>query len=107
MNTDPVIFAKAMADETRQEILKHLCCEWLNVTDLVEKLGGRVKQPTVSHHLKLLEDAGLVEVRQDGRQRFYTLDQQRMTMCCGMLISRFAPNYAGGVVSPEDITVRD
>ena len=30
---DSVAFAKAMADDTRQEIMKHLCCEWLSVNE--------------------------------------------------------------------------
>ena len=56
-----ITFAKALADETRQEIMKLLCCEWLSVNDVVDALGGRVNQPTVSHHLKLLAEAELVE----------------------------------------------
>ena len=95
MNTDEVAFAKALADETRQQIMKHLCCAWLSVTDVVEKLEGRVNQPTVSHHLKKLAEVGLVSVRRDGRQRFYTLNQDRLTVCCGRLVQRFAPDYVG------------
>jgi DNA-binding transcriptional ArsR family regulator len=94
MDIDPVLFAKALADETRQEIMKHLCCVWLSVNDVVDKLGGRVNQPTVSHHLKKLEEAGLVLVRQEGRQRFYTLNQERLSVCCGRLIKVFAPSYS-------------
>lgn len=94
MNTDPVVFAKALADDTRQEIMKHLCCVWLSVNDVVDKLGGKVNQPTVSHHLKKLEEANLVQVRQEGRQRFYTLNQEQMTMCCDLLVIKFAPDYA-------------
>jgi DNA-binding transcriptional ArsR family regulator len=75
----------------------------MSVNDVVTALGGRVKQPTVSHHLKLLEEAGLVTVRQEGRQRYYTLNQARMTACCGMLISRFAPDYASKVIQPDSI----
>lgn len=90
---DPVLFAKALADETRQEIMKRLCCCWLNVNDLVEQMEGRVNQPTVSHHLKKLEEAGLVEVRQEGRYRFYTLNQERLTVCCGALVTTFAPEF--------------
>ncbi len=95
MDADPVTFAKALADETRQEIMKHLCCAWLSVNEVVEALGGRVNQPTVSHHLKKLEEAGLVLVRQEGRQRFYSLNQAQLTVCCGMLVSRFAPDFTG------------
>ncbi len=94
MNIDPVEFAKVLADDTRQEIMKHLCCSWLSVNEVVEKLGDKVNQPTVSHHLKKLEEAGLVSVRQDGRQRFYTLKQEQITVCCGVLMRVFAPEFA-------------
>jgi ArsR family transcriptional regulator, arsenate/arsenite/antimonite-responsive transcriptional repressor len=90
-----ITFAKAIADETRQEMMKILCCEWLSVNDVVEALGGRVNQPTVSHHLKLLAEANLVHVRQEGRQRFYSLNQEYFTVCCGVLMNNFAPTYAG------------
>ena len=103
MDVDEVTFAKALADETRQEIMKHLCCVWLSVNDVVDKLGGKVNQPTVSHHLKKLEDANLVTVRQEGRQRFYTLNQEQLTVCCGRLIRAFAPDYADHVIRVGDI----
>ena len=93
MSIDPLVFAKAIADDTRQEIMKHLCCVWLSVSELVERLEGRVNQPTVSHHLKRLEEVGLVLVRQEGRQRFYTLNQEQVTMCCGVLMQSFAPDF--------------
>lgn len=100
--TNAVVFAKALADETRQQICTELCCVWLSVNDLVDKLGNK-SQPTVSHHLKLLEEANLVTIRQEGRQRFYTLNQEQMTYCCGMLISNFAPDYAKRVIQPDSI----
>ncbi len=92
-HVDPVLFAKALADETRQEIMKRLCCCWLNVNDLVAQMEGRVNQPTVSHHLKKLEEASLVDVRQEGRYRFYTLNQAQLTICCGALVTTFAPEF--------------
>lgn len=103
MDVDQDTFAKALADETRREIMKHLCCVWLSVNDVVDKLDGRVNQPTVSHHLKKLEDAHLVTVRQEGRQRFYTLNQEQFTVCCGQLMRSFAPDYAVQVIRVEDI----
>lgn len=93
METRLTQFAKAVSDPTRQEIMQLLCCQWLSVNDIVEKLEGRVNQPTVSHHLKLLADAGLASFRQEGRQRFYSLNQDRVAFCCGMLIDRFAPEH--------------
>lgn len=106
MMTDPVTFAKAIADETRQEIMQCLCCVWLSVGDVVDKLDGKVNQPTVSHHLKKLEDANLVFVRQEGRQRFYTLNEEELNRCCGVLVSRFAPTYADQIISPDSIPVK-
>jgi DNA-binding transcriptional ArsR family regulator len=53
-----------------------------------------VNQPTVSHHLNMLADAKLVQVRKEGRRRFYTLNQERVAMCCGMLVDRFAPEHS-------------
>jgi len=85
---DPVLFAKALADETRQKIMKLCCCEWLSVNEIVEHLS--VSQPTVSHHLSILREAGLVEVREEGKQTFYKLNQKRITVCCGQLQANFA-----------------
>ncbi len=79
MSIDPVLFAKAIADDTRQDIMRHLCCNWLSVNELVERSAARSTRPTVMPPLKKLEEASLVLVRQEGRQRFYTLNQQQMT----------------------------
>ena len=89
---DALAFAKAIADETRQEIMHLVCCRWLSVSEVVEGLDGRVNQPTVSHHLRRLEEVGLVDVRQEGRYHFYTLNQARVTACCGALVRVFAPD---------------
>jgi DNA-binding transcriptional ArsR family regulator len=86
---DPVIFAKALADETRQKIMKLCCCDWISVGDIVRRL--EVTQPTVSHHLAVLREAGLVSVREKGKQSFYRLNQQKITRCCGRLMTSFAP----------------
>ena len=102
---ESVVFAKAIADDTRQEIMKCLCCVSLSVNDVVDALGGKVNQPTVSHHLKILADANLVLVRQEGRQRFYTLNQEQMTACCGQLVQVFAPDYQASVVPTSSIGV--
>ena len=104
---DIVAFAKAIADETRQNIMGHLCCVWLNVSEVVDKLDGKVNQPTVSHHLKKLVDANLVMVRKEGKHRYYTLNQEYMTVCCGSLVRQFAPDYTAKLVSVDEIPVVD
>ena len=86
---NPVIFAKAIADETRQQVMQLCCCQWLSVGEIVEQT--HVSQPTVSHHLAILREAGLVNVRHEGKQTYYTLNQERMVLCCGQLMQVFAP----------------
>ena len=89
MKVNPVLFAKAIADETRQKIMSECCCCWISVGDLTDKLS--VSQPTVSHHLAILRDAGLVNIREEGKQTFYNLNQENIVMCCGQLMIKFAP----------------
>ena len=89
MKTNPVEFAKALADETRQKIMNLVCCRWLSVNEIVEKLD--VSQPTVSHHLAILRDTELVNIREEGKQTFYSLNQARVASCCGQLMIKFAP----------------
>jgi ArsR family transcriptional regulator len=86
---NPVLFAKALADDTRQKIMSECCCCWLSVNEIVEKVD--VSQPTVSHHLAILREADLVHVREEGKQTFYSLNQERLVFCCGQLMIRFAP----------------
>ena len=86
---NPVLFAKAISDETRQKIMNICCCESLSVNEIVEKL--EVSQPTVSHHLAILREADLVTVREEGKQTFYSLNQENVAICCGQLMIKFAP----------------
>lgn len=89
MKTNPVLFAKALADETRQKIMNLVCCNWLSVNEIVEQI--HVTQPTVSHHLAILREAGLVNAREEGKQTFYSLNQENVAFCCGQLMFKFAP----------------
>lgn len=86
---DPVTFAKVLADPTRQQIMECCCCEWRSVTQIVDSVN--VSQPTVSHHLAMLREAGLVTAEEKGKHTYYMLNQERMAVCCGQLISTFAP----------------
>lgn len=62
---------EVLAEPRRREILDLLRSAERPVNDLVERLA--LTQPTVSKHLKVLRDAGLVEVRQDAQRRWYRL----------------------------------
>src|SRR3990172_8543768 len=89
MKFNPVLFAKAISDETRQKIMNLCCCESISVNEIVEQLD--VSQPTVSHHLAILREADLVTIREESKQTFYSLNQERVAFCCGQLMVKFAP----------------
>ncbi len=65
-----------LADETRLRILKLLKQGEQNVTKIVESL--KLSQPTVSHHLRKLEEAGLVVKRQYKRWVFYEVNKNSL-----------------------------
>src|SRR5688572_30587399 len=64
----------AVAEPRRRQILDVLASGELPVNDLVERLG--LAQPQVSKHLRVLREVGLVEAREEGRQRMYRLNGQ-------------------------------
>jgi DNA-binding transcriptional ArsR family regulator len=60
-----------IAEPTRRRILDAVRDSECSVNDLVERVG--MHQPGVSRHLKVLRDAGLVDVRRDAQRRLYRL----------------------------------
>jgi DNA-binding transcriptional ArsR family regulator len=62
---------QVLAEPRRQAILDLLRDGELPVGELVERL--RMSQPAVSKHLRVLKDAGLVEVRADAQRRLYRI----------------------------------
>jgi DNA-binding transcriptional ArsR family regulator len=64
----------AVAEPRRREILNYLALEERPVGDVVTALG--LEQPSVSKHLRVLRDVGLVHVRRDGRQMLYRTNAQ-------------------------------
>lgn len=78
----PDIFG-VIADATRRDILqvlleKHVQEAEISVSEIVAQL--EISQPTVSKHLKVLREAELVTVREDGQHRFYSLDPEPLEM---------------------------
>lgn len=65
---------KALADPTRLRLLSHVAaqgCEAVCVCDLAGDVG--ISQPTVSHHMKKLVDAGLLTRQQRGKWAHYSV----------------------------------
>jgi ArsR family transcriptional regulator len=71
MSTGGVVAAHLLADPLRARIVALLATGARCTTDLVDETGAR--QTTVSHHLRLLREAGWVEVRPCGRFTYYRL----------------------------------
>jgi DNA-binding transcriptional ArsR family regulator len=62
----------AVAEPRRRDILNYLAMQERSVGEIVDAM--EMEQPSISKHLKVLKGVGLVDVRRDGRQMFYTLN---------------------------------
>src|SRR5919109_2681662 len=62
----------AVAEPRRRDILNYLAMQERSVSEIVDAL--EMEQPSVSKHLKVLKDVGLVAVRREGRQKIYKLN---------------------------------
>ena len=86
MSVDCVEFCRALADDSRQRILQMLLEGEMCVSDIVEAF--RISQPSVSHHLAILKQSGLVTSRKDGKQVFYAINRDNVVRCCGRLFAK-------------------
>jgi DNA-binding transcriptional ArsR family regulator len=66
----------AVAEPRRREILEYLAASERPVEDIVIAL--RLAQPSVSKHLRVLRDVGLVHVRRNGRHKLYKTNAQAL-----------------------------
>jgi DNA-binding transcriptional ArsR family regulator len=66
----------AIADPTRRRLLELLAERERAVTELVDAFA--ISQPSISQHLRVLRDVGLVETRQSGRHRLYRLQAGKL-----------------------------
>jgi DNA-binding transcriptional ArsR family regulator len=65
----PLDVLEVIAEPTRRRILDSIRGRERSVGEIVEQVG--MHQPGVSRHLKVLRDAGLVDVRRDAQRRLY------------------------------------
>lgn len=68
-----VNFFRAMGEDTRVKIITMLLKEEMCICELLEALG--LSQSAVSHHVKILKQAGLVNDRRDGKWTFYSINK--------------------------------
>jgi len=62
----------AIAEPRRRDILNYLALQERSVSEIVDAL--EMEQPSVSKHLKVLKEVGLVDVRREGRQMLYRVN---------------------------------
>jgi ArsR family transcriptional regulator len=90
-----VVF-KALADPVRVQLLSHLaaaCCSTVCACHLPELVG--ISQPTLSHHLKKLTEAGLIRKQMRGRWANFTINPDGFAAAADLL-------SALGVHSPAE-----
>lgn len=97
-----------VADSARRDILRILLERYipsgevrgeLSVSDIVGHLG--LSQPTVSKHLKVLREAGLVTVREEGQHRYYRLEYSPLEEIEDWLIPFLSVNFDQAVKDAE------
>ena len=80
---DEVLICKALGDPNRMEIVKMLSDQEKCGCKLLEKFD--ITQPTLSHHMKILVDSGLVNDRKEGKWHYYTINADIMKEFCGFI----------------------
>jgi ArsR family transcriptional regulator len=94
---------KALSDETRLRILKMLEARPLCVCEIQHVLKG--SQPNVSHHLKTLSDAGLVESKKDGLWIDYRLPDKPPTPLHAAALSFIKKSLDGEAIIKKDRSI--
>lgn len=80
---------KVLSDANRLRIIDILSCGELCACDILENFD--ITQPTLSHHMKVLTEAGLVNQRKEGIWTYYSLDQASCASLLAMLGAVFTP----------------
>lgn len=83
-------FCNALADPNRILLLYKLAEHPKNVSNLAEEIN--LPQPTVSRHLKVLRDRGMVTSERDGQAVFYSLVDRRIIKALDLLKAILADN---------------
>lgn len=77
--------SKALGDANRLRILQHIskkggCGQCAEINDVIE-----LTQPSISHHIKILTEAGLIEPEKEGRNHKYNLNEKLLAEYTDMI----------------------
>lgn len=81
---------RAFSDETRVRIIHILSCGELCACEIQSYF--KLTQPTLSHHLSLLADEGIVTVRREGKWYYYSLSNDAIVFLRSFIDSITEPN---------------
>ena len=93
--------AKALSDESRVRLLMFLRGGELCVCQIVDVLG--LAPSTVSKHMAILVQAGLVDFRKDGRWRYYRLSEQASSVAVRSALEWLRASLEGTSIVREDM----
>lgn len=68
---------QAIADPTRREIINLVARQSLNLNAIAEKF--EVSRPAISQHIKILNECGLISIRQQGRERLCEVQLDKLS----------------------------
>lgn len=89
MNYDELsVMLKALADPKRLKIIDLLSCGSLCACDILDHFD--FTQPTLSHHMKVLEKVGIVLVTKDGTWHRYQLTESFIDQFMGSMMQLFS-----------------
>jgi ArsR family transcriptional regulator len=78
---------KALADATRFRMVREIAAAGeLSCGQVGETFP--LKQPTISHHIKILSDAGLINVRREAQHAFISVNKANLSQVLGLLPER-------------------
>ncbi|MDO4303234.1 MAG: metalloregulator ArsR/SmtB family transcription factor [Bacillota bacterium] len=97
----------ALGDENRQHLMLEMLrmgqCTGVRVGEITEK--SNLSRPAVSHHIRILKDAGILKMRREGTKNYYffDVDMEAVNRLIGMLehtkrIMELLPDRSGGEV---------
>ncbi len=75
---DKILLFKAFADSNRLQIIEMLSCSEMCACDIMD--GLNLTQPTISHHMKILQQSKLVNARKEGKWMMYSINHETVEM---------------------------
>lgn len=93
---EAILVFRALGDESRMEILSLLEKQELCAMELLQRVS--IVQSTLSHHMKVLTESGLVNCRRDNKRIYYSVSAERMEMAAKFLNTDWAIPHSNASV---------